>query len=673
MPIRITGMNSGLDTESIISELIKAKSEKKTTLEKAQKKLSYKQDAWKTLNSKIYSLYSKTISNLSYTSAYKKQTTSVSNESIASVITGTDASNGVQNLTVTSLATSGYLTGAKLSEDGSYSKTTKLWEITGSGIDAADEVTFSVTTKGVTTDIKLNGYSTINDVVTQLKNAGLNANFDEKNQRMFVSATETGKDADFSLTASSAGGFKALSALGIYVMDDVSKAQYETYATLNAAENATLKQQLIDEEVAKQAANVQKQLESINAAIEEHEKKISDFLTEYNYKDADGNVNTGSLDADYDALVAQKESLSTVPEDETEEAKKTREEQLAKVEEKIKAYDSYRTEVANLELANTDKTAAEAKLENDNADIKASVEADIDAKIAYAQQVVNGTGATRIKGQDAEITLNDAVFTSKSNTFEINGLTITAKAETKEGEVVTLTTANDYDAIYDTIKNFLKEYNELINEMDKLYNADSAKGYEPLTDDEKEAMSESEIEKWEEKIKDSILRRDSTLSEVSGLLTSAMSAGYEVNGKTMYLTHFGINTLGYFTSADNEKHAYHIDGDPDDSNTSGNADVLKSMIANEPETVISFFTQLSKALYANLGEKMKSSDYSSYNKVYNDKQMEQEYKSYTEKIAEQEEKITAAEDRYYEKFSAMETALAKLESKTNAISGLLGG
>lgn len=673
MPIRITGMNSGLDTESIISELMKAKSEKKTTLEKAQKKLSYKQDAWKTLNSKIYSLYSKTISNLSYTSAYKKQTTSVSNESIASVITGTDASNGVQNLTVTSLATSGYLTGAKLSEDGSYSKTTKLWEITGSGIDAADEVTFSVTTKGVTTDIKLNGYSTINDVVTQLKNAGLNANFDEKNQRMFVSATETGKDADFSLTASSDGGFKALSALGIYVMDDVSKAQYETYATLNAAENATLKQQLIDEEVAKQAANVQKQLESINAAIEEHEKKISDFLTEYNYKDADGNVNTGSLDADYDALVAQKESLSTVPEDETEEAKKTREEQLAKVEEKIKAYDSYRTEVANLELANTDKTAAEAKLENDNADIKASVEADIDAKIAYAQQVVNGTGATRIKGQDAEITLNDAVFTSKSNTFEINGLTITAKAETKEGEVVTLTTANDYDAIYDTIKNFLKEYNELINEMDKLYNADSAKGYEPLTDDEKEAMSESEIEKWEEKIKDSILRRDSTLSEVSGLLTSAMSAGYEVNGKTMYLTHFGINTLGYFTSADNEKHAYHIDGDPDDSNTSGNADVLKSMIANEPETVISFFTQLSKALYSNLGEKMKSSDYSSYNKVYNDKQMEEEYKSYTEKIAEQEEKITAAEDRYYEKFSAMETALAKLESKTNAISGLLGG
>ena len=38
------------------------------------------------------------------------------------------------------------------------------------------------------------------------------------------------------------------------------------------------------------------------------------------------------------------------------------------------------------------------------------------------------------------------------------------------------------------IKSFLKDYNSIINEMDKLYNADSARGYEPLTDDEKDAV-----------------------------------------------------------------------------------------------------------------------------------------------------------------------------------------
>lgn len=679
MPIRITGMNSGLDTESIITELIKAKSTKKDNLVKAQKKLEYKQEAWKTLNSKVYTLYSKTLSNLTYTSAYKKQKATVSDSSVASVITGKDASNGVQNLTVESLAKSGYLTGAQLSENQTYTSSTKLCDIATKQSDGTysklvnegDTVSFSITTGGKTTDINLTGASTIGDVVSQLKNAGVNANFDAKNQRLFVSAKTTGKDADFAITASTAGGFRALSALGINYMDTQTKAEYNKLATLTDDE----KNAMIEAEVAKQADSVLAQIESLEKSIGGHETKINDFLTKYSYTDASDT----NIDTDYDKLKAEKESLSTVPDGETQEQKTEREAKLKEVKEKIAAYDAYKKEVADKTQAETDLTAAKDKIANDNAKIRESVTADVEAKITYAQQVVGsnfaGTsaGATRIEGEDATITLNEATFVSSSNTFEINGLTITATKETKDDEVVTITTADDYDAIYDTIKNFLKEYNTLINEMDKLYNAESAKGYEPLTDEEKEELSDNEIEKWEQKIKDSILRRDSSVSEISSLMKNAMMKGYEVDGQTMYLSSFGINTLGYFTSADNEKSAYHIDGDPDDENTMGNTDILKSMIANDPEKVISFFTQLSRELYSQLGTKMKSDDYSSFNKVYNDKQMKSDYDNYTKKIAEQEEKITAAEDKYYKQFSAMETALAKIQSKETALSGLFGG
>ena len=55
--------------------------------------------------------------------------------------------------------------------------------------------------------------------------------------------------------------------------------------------------------------------------------------------------------------------------------------------------------------------------------------------------------------------------------------------------------------------------------MDKLYNAESAKGYDPLTDEEKDSMSDTEVEKWEAKIKDSILRRDSNLIISMGMKT----------------------------------------------------------------------------------------------------------------------------------------------------------
>lgn len=98
-------------------------------------------------------------------------------------------------------------------------------------------------------------------------------------------------------------------------------------------------------------------------------------------------------------------------------------------------------------------------------------------------------------------------FTSSTNNFNINGLTIKALATTAAGETLSINTDTDTQGLYDKIKDFLTQYNEIINEITSLYNADSAKGYDPLTDDEKSSMSDSEIEKWETKIKDAILRK----------------------------------------------------------------------------------------------------------------------------------------------------------------------
>ena len=224
------------------------------------------------------------------------------------------------------------------------------------------------------------------------------------------------------------------------------------------------------------------------------------------------------------------------------------------------------------------------------------------------------------------------------------------------------------------VKNLLKEYNELMNEMDKLYNADSVKGYEPLTDEEKEAMSDKEVEKWENKIKDSILRRDENLSDVTSRMQGIMSAGVEVNGKKMYLYDFGIETLGYFEAAENERHAYHIDGDADDGYTMNKEDKLKSMIKNDPDTVISFFTGLSRNMHAEMTEMSKFVDgQRSYGSFYDDKKMKSDYDNYTKKIAEMEAKLTAYEDKWYAKFSKMETALAKMQSNASAVTSLLGG
>lgn len=676
MPIRVTGMNSGLDTESIITQLVSARSAKKNSLVKAQTKLSWKMDAWKSLNSKIYGLYTNTISDMRFSSAYTQKKTSVSNPTVASVITGAEVTNGVQTLKVNSLAKSGYLTGETLKKaDGSkanYSTSTKLSDIEGLNLTADDKMSLTLKTGGKERTIELSGSSTIGDVVNQFKAAGVNASFDQNYQRFFISSTSAGKDADFSLRANDANGLAALTALGINVPDDAAKSEYTKIANMTDDE----KNAYIDAKAKTFSEQEQKKIEAAQKTIEDKQKLIDEFWdnTPDSELDRAKLTTTQEIADEKTKWEAQRDSLKEVPENETEDEKATREAELAAVEARIKNLDALAGFTKDIDTANDSIAASEARLANDSSVIKDEVKAELDSRIAMAKKALSGSeyskDATRIKGQDAAIELNGALFESSSNTFTINGLTITALAESQDE--VTLTTSNDYEGVYDTIKKFIKGYNELINEMDSLYNAESSKGYEPLTSDEKEAMSDKEIEEWEKKIKDSILRRDSTVNDVATAMEEVMASGFEVGGKTLYLSSFGINTLGYFASADNEKHAYHIDGDKDDSSTSANEDILKGMIAREPETVTRFFQQLSNSLYNTLTKKMGVTSMSSIYKAYNDKQMQSELDEYKSKIEEEAEKVTDYEDKWYSKFSAMETALAKLNSKTSALSGLLG-
>lgn len=343
--------------------------------------------------------------------------------------------------------------------------------------------------------------------------------------------------------------------------------------------------------------------------------------------------------------------------------------------------DAYATKVAALTTSiSSEQTKLDAnKLVKELAAIKDTTSSEYQTALKNMVETVNSahdlssnaqynTKAKKVEGEDAEIWLNGVQYTGSSSTFTINNLTIEALATTGNDEI-SITTSTDTQGIYDKVKDFLTEYNNIINEMTKLYNADSSKGYDPLTDDEKDSMSDKEIEKWETKIKDSLLRNDTTLSGVMSAMTTAMSQAVEINGKKYSLSSFGIHTLGYLNAADNEQNAYHIDGDEDDTNTSGNADKLMTAISEDPDTVMQFMQQVTTNLYNAIGDKMKSTTLSSAFTIYNDKQMATQYTDYTKLIKEWETKISDKEDYYYKKFSSMESALTKLNSTQGSLSG----
>lgn len=102
-------------------------------------------------------------------------------------------------------------------------------------------------------------------------------------------------------------------------------------------------------------------------------------------------------------------------------------------------------------------------------------------------------------------------------------------------------------------------------------------------------------------------------------------------------------------------------------------DKLRAAIANDPDTVVSFFSQLAGKVYNALNEKMgTSTSMKSIFTVYNDKEMAIQYSEYKSKISTQEQKISTWEEYYYKKFSRMESALALLNSQSSSISGLFG-
>lgn len=783
MPIRITGLNSGLDTEAIISALVSSYSYKTDKYKKAQTKLSWKQDAWKTLNTKIYSLY-KNVGNLRLSGSYNIKSATVSDTTKMTIKAGSGSVNGSYSVQITNLAKAGYLTGAQL--DKGTKAATKLSELGYTGGSG----TISLTTGGVTTDISVKADMTIQEVVNQMKEAGVNANYDETNRRFYVSAKESGKENDFSLSGGNPAGTNALMALGLSANSAASMAEYAdlaTYSNLTADEvkaiseaktaantqNAQLKQtnSYLSSMVtyAKASAEIQKATagqseadvkllkelagkssldktyvdnagnvfiynsekdkyvsmqEKADGTLEEVEKDVADVEANFTKAsdklnelatsfglitdkvDENGSVVTdknGNAVKDESALAAFRSNISTVVSISASAESSTIDEykdMFTEVNDNINAAiangGDVEAAIASYSQTLQDEiTANNATVTTNNATLAANEKigagwtdeqvAAFVEKAAYAKQVADGTitppvnaGATRIDGEDATIYVNGAEYTGSSNTFSINGLTITATGVTgssydpTETSAVSATVNTDTQGMYDKIKDFLSQYNALINEMTSLYNAASAKGYEPLTDEEKDAMSDTEVEKWEEKIKGSLLRRDDTLQSIMNAMTTAMSKGVKIDGETYYLSSFGIKTLGYLNAAANEQNAYHIDGDEDDSATSGNADKLMAALASDPEKVVEFMQGMARNLYDAVDAKMKSTTLRSTYTVYNDKEMASEYSDYTSIIKKWEEKLEQQEEYYYKKFSAMETALSKLNSQTSSLTGLFG-
>ena len=713
MGIRMSGLSSGMDTEAIVKELMSAQSLKKNKVVKAKTKLEWTQTKWADLNTKLTGLYNNFVTKMQLSTAYKTKKTTISDTSKASVSAKTNAVNGSYTMEVKNIATAQYLTGAKID----VSATDKLVDLDSSLLNKE----ISITTGGTTTKFAVTADTTLKDFTSALQNAGLNASFDDAQKRIFISSKDSGVANTFSISTSGLSNAEVTArgalceAAGYSNMSNTNKASFdEAMQALQTSGVGTDDYNKALDTIAKLSYDTKKASADTAAETYVKAKLYSEKYSEYEekareslkntYLDDDGNLKTGKTQEDYDKAVAKKADTDTVSyissqlkEDDVklqiEEAAfsgKT-EADMADFSEKavskyyssgVKAFtgmdgvdeDSEKTRMAAYTekyASVTDRNEALSSSALTSLGL-ADISVDADGKVTVnggANDSANTsipTGMALIEGSDSKIILNGAELTSSSSVVSANGLEISLTSVTKENESVTFSVATDTDAIYDSVKSFLKEYNSVMKEMNTLYNADSAKGYEPLTSQEKEAMSDDEVKEWETKIKNSLLRSDSTLGSIINAMRSAMQTTVEYDGGT-----YALSSLGIMTSTDyTEGGLLHIYGDPDDSVYSAKDDKLKKALEENPDVVIATLTGVFGNLRQTMSDKMAGSKYSSSMTFYNDIKMKSDVKDYESDIKDWEDKLAEMEDAYYSKFTAMETALAKLQSQQSTMSGL---
>nr|WP_294492601.1 flagellar filament capping protein FliD [uncultured Anaerosporobacter sp.] len=685
--IRMTGLISNMDTESIVTQLMEAQRTKVTKIENKKTKLEWQQDKWKDLNAKLYKLYQEQTSELRLQGNYSTKKATSADESVVKVTAGNSATSGTHIITVEELASAQYVTGGKI-DSADFNKNKRLIDL-----GFADNQVISIQNGSKTVELNVGNSTTVNDFLTTCSNAGLSASYDATQKRIFISSKYSGEENTFSITTASYTSEGTTAREGIFsLVSSSDKATTEAYlATLKKGGDTTVIESSL-KELAKKNIN----------------DEASSVANNFYFQVAKNNVN---LTVEEESEIESK--YSTIV-DEDERNKSIEVAKLKKIDDKTKelvATEEYQNKIKSAiqngltsqevkdELGITDATEINKFVFSDKVSRENFVTSEMESAISTYKSVISSGDSTSssdassplkslglgeisnvtsdktasgisdftvVAAKNSKIIYNGVEMKNTSNNITVNGLTF--EVISKSSSPISITVSNDTDAVYKKVKNFITQYNSILKDLNDAYYADSARGYDPLTDEEKDAMTDDQITLWEDKIKKSLLRRDSTLGSLTTAMKTAMSSTVKVNGTTYSLASFGIMTSTDYT----EKGLLHIYGDKEDSTYSDKDDKLKAAIEADPDAFAEAFSGIVKNLHDTLYKKMAKTSISSALTFYNDKTIKNQISSYEKNISTLENKLSDMENRYYKQFSAMETALAKLQSQQSALSGLLG-
>lgn len=300
-----------------------------------------------------------------------------------------------------------------------------------------------------------------------------------------------------------------------------------------------------------------------------------------------------------------------------------------------------------------------------------------------------GDSSNYEKGTDAVFTATvngkQMEYTRSSNTADLDGMTVTFEGTfnvdgTEKGADVTFTTKTDTDTVFNAIKSMVDDYNAMVTEIKKAYSdmplqKSNGSKYEPLTSEDEEGMTESEIEAYEEKAKTGILFMDRDLSSLySALRDAVVSSGAD----GAYLRSIGINTSyedGLTTISLDEKALREaletdLDGVANAFNKSKENGAATDGLMTKIQEVTDRYAATTGAVKGILIEKA-GSKYAPTAAL--DNTILDQMKELDKQISTWQSKMSDKVDYYTNKFTQLEMLINQMNSQSSALAGLTGG
>ncbi len=301
-----------------------------------------------------------------------------------------------------------------------------------------------------------------------------------------------------------------------------------------------------------------------------------------------------------------------------------------------------------------------------------------------------GTGAVHSEAQNAILTIDGTRIVKESNNFKLDGVSyqVNDVYDGSRGEIKVNVNKNT-DEIKKQILSFVEDYNKMVGDIKSQLRQKRAYSFNPLTKEEKEAMTDDEIEKWEKKAKAGLIRNDRTIENTLSRMSDALYGAVE--GTNLRIFDIGIQTSSdvkgkagqlvvnderlskaleenydqvvKLFSSESDKSYKDVDNRSERYRETGIAGRINDILNDAVRT-----TRDSKgrkgALVEKAGVKNTSSDVTN--------ELAKQMRDQKERISKMWQSYYKKEAQYYTMFSKMETALKQMENQGMSFMSQMG-